>query len=139
MGVRKVIVKIVDHTATPYLICSIISFLMLTPFFWMLLSAFKTMSETFRSPPTYIPEDFTLETLKGALGLARSGMFKAPVPMYISNSLYICLITTTIVIIAAAFTAYGLSQYGYKGSGIALGLFLFTRTLPPCPCYSLFI
>jgi multiple sugar transport system permease protein len=124
MGVRELIVKIVDHTATPYVVCSIISFFMLTPFFWMLSSAFKTMSETFRSPPTYIPEDFTLETMYEA-------WMKAPVPTYVLNSLYISLITTIIVITAATFTAYGLSQYSYKGSGAVLGLFLFTRTIPP--------
>lgn len=124
MKIRKALLKIVNHRATPYVVLSVISFFMITPFIWMGLSAFKTLSETFRCPPTYFPENPTLKTMSEA-------WFKAPIPTYIINSLIVCLGSTFIIIIAGSFTAYALSQYRYKGSNIALGLFLFTRIIPP--------
>ena len=97
---------------------------MLSPFIWMVLSAFKTHQETFMSPPTYFPEKPTLEAFSNA-------WFEAPIPIYLQNSLLMCVISTMIVIIAGAFTAFALSMYPYKGSNLVLGLFLFTRTIPP--------
>jgi ABC-type glycerol-3-phosphate transport system permease component len=97
---------------------------MIAPFIWMGLSAFKTHSETFRYPPTYFPENPTLKTMSEA-------WLKAPIPTYLINSLIICLGSTFIITIAGLFTAYALSQYRYRGSNMVLGLFLFTRIIPP--------
>ncbi len=124
MKIRTGLLKIVDHPATPYVVLIVFSLFMLSPFIWMGLSAFKTHTETFRSPPTYFPENFTFDTMIFA-------WFKAPIPTYLKNSLFTCLTATIIIVIAGTFTAFALSQYRYKGSNIVLGLFLFTRTIPP--------
>jgi multiple sugar transport system permease protein len=124
MSIRKSLMKIVDHPATPYVVLIVFAFFMLSPFIWMVLSAFKTLPETFLSPPTYFPKEPTLETMYDA-------WFEAPIPTYLKNSLIMCLTSTVIIIITGTFTAYALSQYPYRGSGLALGLFLFTRTIPP--------
>lgn len=124
MKIRRALLKIVDHPATPYVVLSVIALFMIAPFIWMGLSAFKTHAETFRYPPTYFPENPTLKTMSEAWS-------KAPIPTYIANSLMMCLGATIIIVIAGSFTAYGLSQYRYKGSNMVLGLFLFTRTIPP--------
>lgn len=124
MRPKSLLLKVIDHKATPYLILIVFAFFMLSPFIWMGLSAFKTHAETFRAPPTYFPENPTLETFYIA-------WFKAPIPLYIRNSLYMCLTATIIIIVAGTFTAYALSQYPYTGSRIVLALFLFTRTIPP--------
>lgn len=124
MSIRKLLLKIVDHPATPYAVLSIISIFMLAPFMWMTLTAFKTLPETFMSPPTYFPKNFTFETMVFA-------WLKAPIPTYLTNSLIACLTATLIIVVAGTFAAYALSQYPYKGSNLVLGLFLFTRTIPP--------
>ncbi len=121
---RGLLLKIIDHKATPYVIMIAFSLFMLSPFIWMTLSAFKTHQETFMSPPTYLPHKPTLEAFSNA-------WFEAPIPTYLKNSLFMCITSTLIVIFAGAFTAFALSQYPYKGSNIVLGLFLFTRTIPP--------
>ena len=77
---RRALLKIVDHRVTPYVVLGVITLFMISPFIWMGLSAFKTHSETFRYPPTYFPEDFTLETMYEA-------WYKAPIPTYLKNSL----------------------------------------------------
>ncbi len=121
---RSVLLKIIDHKATPYVIMIAFTLFMLSPFIWMGLSAFKTHQETFLSPPTYLPEKPTLDAFSKA-------WFEAPIPTYLYNSLFTCILATLIVIVAGAFTAFALSHYPYKGSNIVLGLFLFTRTIPP--------
>ncbi len=121
---RRALLKIVDHRATPYVVLGVFTLFMISPFIWMGLSAFKTHSETFRYPPTYFPENFTLETMSEA-------WYKAPIPTYLKNSLIMCLVATFIIVVAGTFTGYALSQYQYKGSNMVLGLFLFTRTIPP--------
>ena len=124
MGIRRTLLKIVDHRATPYVILSVVAAFMLSPFVWMVLTAFKTLSETLRFPPTYFPENFTLKTMHQAWS-------EAPLATYLTNSLIICLTATMVVVITASLTAFALSQYPYKGSNVVLGLFLFTRTIPP--------
>ncbi|HEY63550.1 MAG TPA: carbohydrate ABC transporter permease [Caldilineae bacterium] len=124
MRLRPFLLKIIDHRVTPYVIVGVIALFMAAPFLWMTLSAFKTLQETFMSPPTYFPKDFTLETMAFT-------WFQAPIPTYLKNSLIVCLTATLIIVVASIFTAYALSQYPYRGSNIILGLFLFTRTIPP--------
>lgn len=124
MKVRTGLLKISDHPATPYVVLIVFGVVMLSPFIWTVLSAFKTLCEVFSSPPTYFPENFTLDTMYFT-------WFEAPMPTYIMNSLIMCLTATVIIVIAGAFTAYALSKYQYKGSGVVLGLFLFSRTIPP--------
>ena len=51
--------------------------------------------------------------------------------MAIYNSLIISLSTVTIVVVASTFTAYGLSQYKYRGSKILSYSLLATRIIPP--------
>ena len=121
---RKLLLGIIDHKATPYVIMGVFTLFMLSPFIWMTLTAFKTHQETFLSPPTYLPREFTTEAFTSA-------WFEAPMPMYLKNSLIMCISATLVVIVAGSFTAFALSQYPYKGSSLVLALFLFTRTIPP--------
>ena len=121
---RNLLLTVIDHKATPYVIMVAFALFMLSPFIWMTLSAFKTHQETFLSPPTYFPEKPTLEAFSNA-------WFEAPIPTYLKNSLFTCVISTLIVIVGGAFTAFALSQFPYKGSNMVLALFLFTRTIPP--------
>ena len=98
---REMLLKIIDHKATPYVIMIAFATFMLSPFIWMTLSAFKTHQETFMSPPTYFPEKPTLEAFSNA-------WFEAPIPIYLKNSFFTCIISTLIVIVAGAFTAFAL-------------------------------
>jgi len=135
-GIRSFIVKIIDHSLTPYTVATLILFFMLLPIYWMLITSFKQSTEVFLSPPTYIPQLITLENYIFSLSV------KGPILVYLRNSFVIAILTTAIATISAVFTAYGLSQYKYKGSNIVLALYIFTRTIPPLsmliPFYILF-
>lgn len=124
MNVRKIVVGVLEHRATPYVGVSVLLFFMLVPIAWTFITSLKTLKEAFFSPPTYFPKNLTLEAYKSVI-------LNSPVPMYIWNSLIYSLATVAFVITVGVFTAYGLSKYSYRGSNVVLISFLVTRILPP--------
>ena len=121
---RRIIVRILDKPLTSYILLMIILSIMLAPIIFTTFTSFKTRTETFRWPPTYFPEEPTLEAYREVL-------FRSPILRHLLNSLIIAIGTTTIVMIGGLFTAFGLSQYTYKGSKIILLIFIATRIIPP--------
>jgi multiple sugar transport system permease protein len=90
----------------------------------MFLTAFKSAEETELWPPTIIPHDIDLSAFADVI-------FNSNIPKAIYNSLIISLSTVTIVVFAATLTAYGLSQYKYRGSQVLSYSLLATRIIPP--------
>ncbi|UCB45039.1 MAG: carbohydrate ABC transporter permease, partial [Spirochaetota bacterium] len=109
MILRKGIARILEKTVTSYVLLVIILSLMLAPIIFTLSTSFKTREETFSWPPTYFPKKPTLEAYREVL-------FRSPILRYLLNSLIIAFGTTIIVMIGGLFTAYGLSQYKFKGA-----------------------
>jgi ABC-type glycerol-3-phosphate transport system permease component len=124
MTLRDTIAKILGKPLTSYLLLIIILAIMLAPIIFTAFTSFKPRAETFRWPPTYFPEKPTLQAYHEVL-------FRSPMVRHLLNSLIVALGTTTIVIAGGLFTAYGLSQYEFKGSKIVLLIFIATRIIPP--------
>jgi ABC-type glycerol-3-phosphate transport system permease component len=122
--VRKIVVGIIDAKATPYVVLSLLLAIILLPIAWTFITSLKTLEETFRTPPSYLPIKPTLEAYREVLA-------DSPVPTYVINSLIFALSTVAFVIAAGVFSAYGLSKYPYPGSNFILISFLVTRILPP--------
>ena len=121
---RKIIARILEKPLTSYLLLIIILSIMLAPIIFTAFTSFKTRAETFRWPPTYFPKKPTLEAYHEVL-------FRSPIMRHLLNSLIIAFGTTTIVMIGGLFTAFGLSQYKFKGSKTVLLIFIATRIIPP--------
>jgi multiple sugar transport system permease protein len=124
MTLKNTIAKILGKPFTSYLLLIIILALMLAPIIFTAFTSLKTRAETFRWPPTYFPEKATLQAYHEVL-------IRSPMARYLLNSLVIALGTTAIVMGGGLFTAYGLSQYEFKGSKIVLLIFIATRVVPP--------
>ena len=45
------------------------SFIMIFPFIWMILTSFKTISESMQVPPTFLPESYRFDNYKDVLQL----------------------------------------------------------------------
>ena len=121
---RRIIARILENPLTSYLLLIIILSIMLAPIIFTAFTSFKTRAETFRWPPTYFPEKLTLEAYHEVL-------FRSPIARHLLNSLIIAIGTTTIVMIGGLFTAFGLSQYKFRGSKTVLLIFIATRIIPP--------
>lgn len=124
MGVRRFLANVVGHKATPYVLMTVLLFFLLIPIIWTFLTSFKSLEETFRWPPTYLPERATGEAYVDVIK-------RSPVPTYLLNSLMIALLTTVVVTATGLFTAYGLTRYPFRGSRVALLGFLVVRLIPP--------
>ena len=116
--------RVLSSDATTYIVLGLIFLVLISPLVLMFLTAFKTPAETELWPPTIIPND-------PALGSFKDVIFNSRIPRAIYNSLIITLSTVAIVVIASTFTAYGLSQYKYRGSRVLSFSLLATRIIPP--------
>lgn len=101
----------------------VIVFLFLFPVFWMIITAFKTQSEIFQSPPTFWPNEFQFDSFRE--------IFQDNVGQYFLNSFIISGFATLIVLLLAVPSAYGLARFkNVKGKRVILLLFLTTQMLP---------
>jgi len=124
MGARSKLAKVFEKPITAYMVCSFMLIVMLSPIVFTALTSFKTREETFRWPPTYFPENPTL-------GAYHEILFESPMGRHLLNSLIIALGTTATVLVMGVFTAYGLSQYRFRGSKWVMVTLLATRIIPP--------
>ena len=96
--------------AVDYALIAIGAIVMVFPFVWMILSAFKTPNEIYASPPVWIPESFRLDNFISVFETA-------PFLRYFINSLIVTVsivILTTLTTILAAFAFSKLKFPGRK-------------------------
>jgi len=124
MRPRDGVAKILEKSATSYVLLIIILAAMLAPIVFTAFTSFKSRQETFSWPPTYFPQKPTLQAYHQVI-------FESPIIKHLRNSLIITLGTTAVVMAGGLFTAYGLSQYRFRGSGVVLLIFIATRIVPP--------
>jgi len=105
------------------LFITIISMVMVFPFFWMFTSALKSQDEIRSFPPTIIPET------------AQWGNFveawqAAPFDMYIFNSFFTASAIVALHVITTAFFAYAITQLDFRFKKILFGIVMATYMLP---------
>jgi ABC-type glycerol-3-phosphate transport system permease component len=123
------------RTAGRYVLVYGVALLILLPFIWVLLSAFKAESELMRYPPTLMPERWTLQNFVQFFGAT-----SFHVAMF--NSGLIAATTTVLAMAVAAPAAYVLARFHNRlFEGIAR-LFIYTYMIPAIllvlPMYKIF-
>jgi ABC-type glycerol-3-phosphate transport system permease component len=123
------------RTAGRYVLVYGVALLILLPFIWVLLSAFKAESELMRYPPTLMPERWTLENF--------FQFFDATsfhVAMF--NSGLIAATTTVLAMAVAAPAAYALARFHNRVFESIARLFVYTYMIPAIllvlPVYKIF-
>ena len=89
------------------LMCGLVV-VMLFPFYWMLVSSFKTDAELFELTPTLIPTT-------PSVGFYERLLVGTPFVRYFVNSTIVSLVTTTLVIVVATLAAYSLARFQFRG------------------------
>lgn len=86
----------------------------LFPFYWMLITSFKTPPEASSWPPTFFPKDFTFDAYKE--------VWKTfPFPRWFLNSILIAILVTLTTIFITSLAAYSFVYHRFPGQ---TGLFL---------------
>lgn len=101
------------------LLCLIFAF----PFYWMIVTSFKTKAESIRWPPTLWPQGFSLEGY-------RTVFESMELWMYLKNSVFIILWVMVIQLIVMVPAAYAFAKYDFKGKNIMFALVLVAYMTP---------
>jgi len=97
--------------------------LMVVPFIWMVLNAFKPASEILRKPPTFLPDAPTLDNFSSLL---TSYNF----PQYIFNSILVTSCITASVVITSSLLGFVFAKVRFVGRDLIFVAFLATMALP---------
>ncbi|MCK4258216.1 MAG: carbohydrate ABC transporter permease [Halanaerobiales bacterium] len=106
-----------------YLLLTIVGILMMIPFLWMVLGAFKSLKEIMISPPTFIPKE---PTFKNFIQVFK----KIPFARYYLNTAFVTIIPTIVTVLTAAMAGFGFAKYKFKGAKFLFGMILATMMIP---------
>lgn len=108
-----------------YLILIPTSLIALLPFIWMILSSFKTLKEIRQIPPTFIPQEFTLDNYKAVLDNP-----DLPLGIFYRNSAVIAIANVVQVLFTSSLFGYIFAKFEFKGKK---ALFWFILSLMMIP------
>ena len=107
--------KTLRRTGT-YTLLTVGAFIMLFPFVWMVLTAFKTYDESIAIPLKWIPSHLLWENFDEVL-------YKLDMGVYYKNTILITLFSTAGQVMICALAAYAFGRLEFKGKN---ALFAFT-------------
>lgn len=107
-----------------YVFLGIAAIMVLFPFYWMILSSFKTLADySAEKVPTFIPTHFTLENYNLAWTSVKLGE-------YMINTLIFSISTTAIMTIVCIFAAFAFARLDFVGKEVLFTIFLATMMIP---------
>lgn len=98
-------------------------FVFLFPFYWMIITAFKTYTESILFPPTLWPKTFTIASFVEVFS-------KMNLWHYLKNSLIITFSVITIQTLVTVPAAYAFARYEFKGKKIMWALVMLAFMVP---------
>lgn len=111
------------------------SFIAAFPLYYMIVTALKSQAEFYENP-LGIPRDPSLANL---IKLVTEQNFLK----YFSNTVFLTLLSTTIVIIISIFAAYGFARFDFRGKNLLFNFTIALTAIPiiivAIPIYSLFV
>lgn len=105
------------------------------PFFWTLSSSLKSLAEVYRTPPTFIPVDPTLDNFAQIFD-------RLPFARYFMNSVLVTAATIVITVVLSVLSAYAFSRFRFPFRRTLLVAILVPRIIPSItrviPLYQIF-
>jgi len=115
------------NTGIRYLLAAIavfISALMLAPIVLSLFASIKTKADSSATPPTYLPNSFSLENYQNILN------YQAGLWTYVGNSLAVAALAIVFVIVLAVPAGYGLARFKFRGKEVLFLVLLLPLMIP---------
>lgn len=106
-----------------YLVCAVVSAVMLLPFVWLLRSSVMEIRQIFAFPPQWIPDPWRWENYSEALTVV-------PFLRYALNTLTILVPSVLGTLLTSSLAAYGFSRLRWPGRDLVFGLLMTTLMLP---------
>lgn len=108
-----------------YLILIPASLLAILPFVWMIFGSFKTGSEIRQVPPTFFPQEFTLENYETILKDKDLSL-----GLFYRNSAVIALANVVQVLFTSSLFGYIFAKFDFRGKNLIFWFILATMMIP---------
>ena len=108
-----------------YLILIPASLVMVLPFIWMVLGSFKTGREIRQVPPTFIPEEFTLDNYRTILNDE-----DLPLSLFYRNSAIIAIVNVVQVLFTSSLYGYIFAKFEFRGKKVIFWFIMATMMIP---------
>ena len=119
---KQKIVKILVQVGL-YTFLGFMAFVILFPFYWMLISSVKTMAEYEQNPPTLFPQKFVWGNYTEAFRTAQLGTL-------FGNTVYVGLVSTGLSLIITVLSAFAFARLEFKGKNTLFAFLLATMMIP---------
>jgi multiple sugar transport system permease protein len=115
--------KRLSRWITLYIPLIISMLFVLFPFYWTLVTSFKSEASILHKPLLYFPSPATIHNY--LLAWSQVGF-----STYFKNSLFVAIIACVCTLICSILTGYALSRFKFKGQNSFMMLLLFTQFIP---------
>lgn len=105
-----------------YVLTTVMLLIVITPFVWMILGSLKTQGELLQVPPTWWPENPTLDNFVR--------LFDRPFGTYFRNSAIVAVIVTAGNLLLSSAVGYALAHLDFPGKRILFGAVLGCLMIP---------
>src|SRR5919201_752525 len=107
-----------------YLLPIVLAILFVAPFVYMVSASFQPLSQMFRLPPDWIPDDPTIKNFVGYFGSGRN------IDRWLFNSVFVSTINTVNVLFFSSLIAYTFAKRTFPGRDFLFLMGLTTLMLP---------
>ncbi|MBN1260556.1 MAG: carbohydrate ABC transporter permease [Anaerolineae bacterium] len=97
----------------------------LMPFIWLILGSFKTATELIQTPPTFWPENPTLENYRTILHDP-----KLPLLRFYGNSTFVAAFNVTTTLFTSSLFGFLFAKYEFRGKRILFGWVMLLLMIP---------
>jgi multiple sugar transport system permease protein len=101
------------------------SLIALIPFIWMILSSFKTLKEVRQIPPTFLPQEFTLDNYEKVLTDP-----DLPLGTFYRNSAIIAIANVVQVLFTSSLFGYIFAKFDFRGKKVLFWFILSLMMIP---------
>lgn len=125
LGKEKVIGKVGKITAKTitYAFLIIMAFIVIFPFYWMIISSLKSLDEYMLSTPTFWPTKLMFSNYAHAFTMANLGR------LFI-NTVYVGVVSTLLSLVITVLSAFAFARLEFKGKDALFAALLATMMIP---------
>ncbi len=114
--------KIIRYTII-YIFLTLMAVIVIFPFYWMIISSFKTMDEYRANVPTLWPQNIVFENFTTAFS-------KANLWDLFAHTLFVGVVSTVLSLIVTVLSAFAFARLNFKGKNAMFGLLMATMMVP---------
>ena len=122
VSTKQKIVKVLVNIGL-YAFLGFMAFVVLFPFYWMLISSVKSLPEYELDPPTLWPQVFVWNNYAEAFNAAKLGRL-------FGNTVFVGVVSTFLSLIITVLAAFAFARLEFKGKDLVFGFLLSTMMIP---------